>query len=180
MQHLGTTVGITAFVGFMLYRRFKRTVGFQKLTPSRFRFRITVFGIIGCLFLYLGFLHPLNLIADGVGLVCGLVLSHFAIKHTQLEKREDGWYYSTHLGVQVAVLLLLVARIGYKLLTMYTMPPEVLAAANADPAQQFTKDPLTVGVFFVLVSFYIRFLLHLLSEVKRRGNGGDSADPTKI
>lgn len=164
MQHLGTTVGITALIGFMLYRRFKRTVGFQKLTRSRFWFRIILFSLIGCVFLYLGFLHPLNLIADAVGLVCGLVLSHYAIKHTRIEKREDGWYYSTHLGVQIIVMLLLVARIGYKMLSMYTMSPEAMAAANADPTQQFTKDPLTMGVFFVLVSFYIRFFLYLLKQ----------------
>ncbi|MFH5181559.1 hypothetical protein ACHHV8_02380 [Paenibacillus sp. TAB 01] len=167
MQHLGTTVGMTVLIGFILYRRFKRTVGFQKLTRSRFWFRIVLFSLVGCIFLYLGFLHPSNLIADGIGLLCGLVLSHLAVKHTQLEKREDGWYYSTHLGVQIAVLLLLVARVGYKVLTMYTMSPEAIAAANADPAQQFTKDPLTAGIFFVMVSFYIRFFLHLLGETKK-------------
>ncbi|WP_028548892.1 CcdC protein domain-containing protein [Paenibacillus sp. UNC451MF] len=165
MQHLGPTLGIALLVGFMIYRRTKRTIGLQKIVRSRLIFRIIVFGLLGCMFLYLGVLHPINLLADGVGLICGLVLGHYAIKHTQFERQSDGIYYRTHLWVNIAVLALLVGRIAYRLLVMSSQGA-VDYNPSANPMEMYGKDPWTIGIFFVLVSYYIRFFTFLLSKGK--------------
>jgi hypothetical protein len=155
-----------ALIAFGLYRRAKRTIGFQKLGRSRLIFRTVLFGILGCIFLYLGLLHPINLAADGIGLLGGLILSYYAVKHLQFEKRDNGWYYRTHVWVEITVLALLISRIVYKLSSMYLGSPAAFQPGAATSLESFTKDPWTVGIFFVLISFYIRYFTHLLRKQK--------------
>jgi uncharacterized protein YacL len=166
MEHMGSTLLIMVIVAFAIYRRVKRTVGYQKLSRSRLIFRTVMFGLLGCVFLYVGMLHPINLVADGVGLVAGLVLAYYAIKHIRFEKREDAWYYRTTLWVEITVIVLLLGRIAYKLLSMYLYNPAAFESGAASSLESYTKDPLTVGIFFVLISFYIRYFTYLLGKHK--------------
>ncbi|UQZ83600.1 hypothetical protein SK3146_02787 [Paenibacillus konkukensis] len=169
MQHLGPTLGIALLVGLMIYRRTKRTIGLQKLVRSRLLFRTVLFAIIGCVLLYAGFLHPVNLIAAAAGLICGLVLAYYAVKHTEFEQRADGLYYRTHLWVNIAVLVLLVGRIAYRVMQMNAQAPMTDPPAG-NPMEMYGRDPLTVGIFFVLVSYYIRFFTFLLRKEKELGS----------
>ncbi|MEK3913200.1 CcdC protein domain-containing protein [Paenibacillus sp. FSL H7-0331] len=166
MEHLGPTLLIMALIAFGIYRRLKRTIGFQKLNRKRLIFRTTIFGVLGCVFLYAGLLHPIHFIADAVGLAVGLILSYYAIKHIQFEKRDDAWYYRTHLWVEVTLIVLLLGRIVYRLLAMYYLKSDsgMTGAAAAPTLESYTKDPLTVGIFFVLISFYIRYFTYLLRK----------------
>ncbi|NOU93863.1 hypothetical protein GC093_11590 [Paenibacillus sp. LMG 31456] len=166
VRHIAITAGFTVLIAFMLYRRFKRSVGFQKLTRSRLIFRSVLFGVLGCVFLYLGMMHPINFVADAVGMAGGLLLSYYAVKHLRFEKRQDGWYYCTHIGIEVTVLVLFMSRIGYRLIGVYLQDPAAQAAA-ANSMQDFTKDPLTVGIFFVLIAYYLRYFIHLLRKEKQ-------------
>jgi hypothetical protein len=166
--HLASTAGFTVFIAFMLYRRFKRTVGFQKLKRTRLIFRSVMFGLLGCVFLSFGMFHPINFVADAAGLTAGLILSYYAIKHLRLEKREDGWYYRTHLWIEVTVLAIFVGRIVYRLLAMYMQAPGAFyPAPGADPLQGVANDPLTVAVLFVMISYYIRYFVYLLRKEKQ-------------
>jgi uncharacterized protein YacL len=168
MEHLGSTLLIMAIVAFAIYRRVKRTIGYQKLSRSRLIFRTIMFGLLGCVILYIGFLHPINLLADGIGLAAGLVLAYYAIKHIRFEKRADAWYYRTTLWVEITVIVLLLGRIAYKLLSIYMYPAAVAVPPGAAPTLEvYTKDPLTVGIFFVLIAFYIRYFTYLLGKYKQ-------------
>jgi hypothetical protein len=167
MQHIGATAGLTVFIAFMLYRRFKRTIGFQKLKRSRLIFRSVLFGLLGGLFLYMGTLHPISFLADAAGLVGGVILSYYAIKHLRFEKRVDGWYYRTHLWIEVGVLVLFLSRIVYRLLSVYMQSSGTYPAAGADPMQNMEKDPLTAGIFFLIISYYIRYFIFLLRKEKQ-------------
>ncbi|WP_239635556.1 CcdC protein domain-containing protein [Paenibacillus sp. H1-7] len=167
------TLLIALLIGLMMYRRTKRTIGAQKLVRSRLWFRTIVFGIIGCMFLYASFLHPVNFIADFVGLACGLVLAFYAVKHTEFEKRTDGWYYRTSLWVNIAVMALFIGRIAYKLL--YHGAMNAPAPAPVNPIEMYGSDPLTIGIFFVLVAYYIRFFTFLLFKHKELNRTDSSA-----
>ncbi|MDF2963836.1 MAG: hypothetical protein K0S39_5571, partial [Paenibacillus sp.] len=140
VKHIALTAGFMALIAFMLYRRFKRSVGFQKLTRSRLIFRSVMFTLLGCVFLYLGMLHPINFVADAAGLAAGLVLSYYAVKHLRFEKRPDGWYYRTHIGIEVTVLVIFMSRIGYRLVAVYLQDPGV-QATPVNPMQDIAKDP---------------------------------------
>jgi hypothetical protein len=40
-------------------------------------------------------------------------------------------------------------------------------AVPMNPMQDATKDPLTVGIFFVLIAYYLRYFIHLLRKEKQ-------------
>ncbi|SFM15402.1 Protein of unknown function [Paenibacillus sp. 1_12] len=166
MEHMGPTLLIMALIAFGIYRRVKRTIGFQKLSRKRLIFRTTIFSLLGCVFLYTGLLHPIHFIADAIGLAAGLILSYYAIKHIRFEKRDDVWYYRTHLWVEVTIIVLLLGRIVYKLLSVYYLQNGSDMSSAAPSLESYTKDPLTVGIFFVLISFYIRYFTYLLRKQK--------------
>jgi hypothetical protein len=150
------------FIGFFIYRRTKRTIGFQKLSRGRLKFRLTLFSILGLIIFLLGFVHPIHFIGYMIGLAAGIGLGLTAIRHTRFEHRADGWYYRTHLWIEIAVLVLFLSRIVYRL-AFISLSSDAANMNLADPTQ-FTKDPLTAGVFFILVSYYILFFGYLLRE----------------
>ncbi|NEW09229.1 hypothetical protein GK047_24965 [Paenibacillus sp. SYP-B3998] len=149
-------------IGFVIYRRTKRTIGFQRLSPRRLKFRLILFSLIGLIIFMLGFVHPIHFISYAIGLAAGVALGLTAIRHTRFEQRPDGWYYRTHLWVEIAVLVLFLSRIAYRLVFITVVSNS--ASMNPADLSQFTKDPLTAGVFFVIVSYYILFLSYLLRE----------------
>lgn len=149
-------------IGFFIYRRTKRTIGFQKLSRGRLKFRLTLFSILGAIIFLLGFVHPIHFIGYIIGLAAGIALGLTAIRHTLFEHRTDGWYYRTHLWIEITVLVLFLSRIVYRLAFISLSSN----SANMNPVDltQFTKDPLTAGVFFIIVSYYVLFFSYLLRE----------------
>ncbi|MDU0205919.1 hypothetical protein ACYEXS_13360 [Paenibacillus sp. MAH-36] len=147
---------------FFIYRRTKRTIGFQKLAKGRLKFRLTLFSILGIAIFLLGFVHPIHFIGYLIGLAAGAGLGLTAIRHTRFEHRADGCYYRTHLWIEIAVLVLFLSRIIYRV-AFIALSPNASSMNPADPTQ-FTKDPVTAGVFFIIVSYYILFFGYLLRE----------------
>jgi hypothetical protein len=162
MQDWTRYIFAAVLVGFIIYRRTKRTIGFQKLSRKRLMFRTIMFGILGLVILGLGFLHPIFFVADAFGLVGGIALGLFAIRHTRFEKREDVWFYRTHLWVEITVLVLFLGRIAYRML--FIVSASSPSAMNPADPSQLAKDPLTAGIFFVIVSFYLLYFVYLLKE----------------
>ncbi|NRF93893.1 hypothetical protein HQN89_23425 [Paenibacillus frigoriresistens] len=171
------------FIGFFIYRRAKRTIGFQKLSRGRLKFRLTLFSILGALIFLLGFVHPIHFIGYIIGLAAGIALGLTAIRHTLFEHRTDGWYYRTHLWVEITVLVLFLGRIVYRLafISLSTNPATNPANMNPVDPTQFTKDPITAGVFFIIVSYYILFFGYLLREEDNLGPAPlDTADSSDL
>jgi hypothetical protein len=170
MQHFSSALLPIVLIGWMIYRRIRRTVGYQKLIRSRLKFRTGMFALLGLLILAMAFRHPIQFAGDAIGLTGGLVLGYFGIRHLKFEKREEGWFYRTHVWVEVTVLVLFLSRVAYRVVEMVQMPSAVAAnaanAANANPAANFTRDPLTSAVFFVLVTYYVWFYSYLLRKGK--------------
>ncbi|CAH1210541.1 Protein csk22 [Paenibacillus allorhizoplanae] len=149
--------------GFFIYRRVKRTIGFQKLTRGRLIFRLSLFSLFGVVIFLLGFVHPIHFIGYLIGLAGGALLGRTAIRHTRFEHRSDGWYYRTHLWIEITVLVLFLGRIAYRYasVAISTEPTTTFSPAELS---QFTKDPVTAGVFFIIVSYYVLFFSYLLRE----------------
>jgi hypothetical protein len=186
MDHAFSVLIPVVLIGFGIYRRVKRTIGFQQLRPKRMMFRIVVFAIVGLLILSLAFNHPIQYVGDAVGLLCGLTLGYFGIRHLKFEKREQSWFYRTHGTVEAIVLVLFVGRIAYRLIETMVLHPGAMGGAGAtpyaggaggsavaNPYGDFTRDPLTSGVFFVIVSYYICFYGYLLVKAKQLDHDAD-------
>lgn len=182
MNHVFSVLLPVALIGFGIYRRVRRTIGFQKLEPGRLRFRTVLFAVLGLLILALAIYHPIQLVGDAIGLAGGLTLGYFGIRHLRFEKREQGWFYRTHGTVEAIVLVLFIGRIAYRIIETMLLQPGAFsgtgapgAGAGANPYGDFSKDPLTSAVFFVLVSYYLRFFTHLLRKNKELQQHGDGA-----
>lgn len=121
---------------FFIYRRTKRTIGFQSLLraaqipshviqhpgnrhfPTRLRPS-----------------HSFHRLFDWP--CCGAGLGLTAIRHTRFEHRADGWYYRTHLWIEIAVLVLFLSRIIYRVAFIALSPTPT--SMNPADLTQFTK-----------------------------------------
>lgn len=170
MNHFGQIAIPVAVIALVLYRRIRRTIGFQLFSARRLRFRLVLFAVIGVLLLATGIAHPIRYLADAGGIAIGTILAYFAIRHSEFERRGKELYFRTHIGIQTAVVALFIGRIAYRLL--FFAPAGQTAAANQDPMQQFTKDPWTAAVFFILVAYYIGYYSFLLRQEKHHRDVG--------
>lgn len=151
-------------IGFFMYRRIKRSIGFQPFKKGRIRFRMILFGFLGLLIFLASFMHPMSLILDAAGIIAGIVLAKFAIDHTKFEEREENLYYRTHIWIESAVLFLFLSRIATRLVMLLTLDK---SAQSPDQVQGQLSSPLTAGTFFLLITFYLIYYTNVL----RKGSG---------
>jgi hypothetical protein len=173
MNHVFSVLLPVVLIGFAMYRRVRRTIGFQKLEPGKLRFRTALFTVLGLLVLVLAVYHPVQFIGDAIGLAGGLTLGYFGIRHLRFEKREQGWFYRTHATVEAIVLVLFIGRIAYRVIETMLAQPGALSGtgvpgpdAGANPYGNISRDPITSSVIFVLISYYLLFFTHLLRKNK--------------
>lgn len=130
------------------------------------------FSLLGGIIFLLGFIHPIHYIGYGLGLAGGTYLGLTANRYTRFEHRNYGWYYRTHLWVEVAVLVLFLGRIAYR----YAVIAVTTTQFNPAELAQFTKDPVTAGVFFIIVSYYVLYFSYLLRESSKLASSAPAAD----
>ena len=95
-----------AVLAFAIYRRIRRNIGRQALSPGRLTARIGIFSLIGALVLFAA-LRDLNLLgAMLAGLAGGVALAWFGLRHTQFEVTPEGRFYTPHtyIGAFVSAL----------------------------------------------------------------------------
>ncbi|HWY36390.1 MAG TPA: hypothetical protein VNX68_17225 [Nitrosopumilaceae archaeon] len=153
-------------IGFLIYRRVQRTIGFQKYSPNRLKFRIGLLSIIAIVLLVLTFLHPISLISDGLGIILGLVLVYFAIKNTIFDNRVDGLFYRTHIWIELTVLFLFFARLIYRFYQMSVVMEKVHSGEQMSDKLNDIRNPLTAVVLFIMCTYYISYFLFVLKQAK--------------
>jgi Protein of unknown function (DUF1453). len=163
MDQLSSYIIPLLVILFVMYRRFKRTVGFQPFKPGRLKVRIGIFSVIGILLLATGFPHPAIYLSDALGIACGAVIAYYAIKHSRFELRDETLFYRTHVGIETLVVLLFIGRIAFRIIEMIgnggTTPMDQTAQM-----QQYTNDPITAVIFFLLVAYYIGYFTFILRK----------------
>ncbi|ERI07842.1 hypothetical protein [Aneurinibacillus aneurinilyticus] len=164
------TIGQYAIPVFLVllivYRKVRKTIGFQLFRPNRLRIRMALFLLIGFLILWSSFIHPILYLADAAGIICGITLAMLAIKHSMFEQREKELYYRTHIGIETTILILFIGRFAYRFLVIFSMEQAAAAESQLD-MKQYIKDPWTAGIFFVVVAYYIWYYAHILREGKK-------------
>lgn len=169
MNAIGQYAIPIAIIALVIYRRTKRSIGFQKLSVRRMNVRLGFFAFIGLLLLLLAIRHPIMLVGYAVGIAGGLVLARYAALHFKTEARGDGLYYRTHIWIESTVLALFLGRIAYRMIEMAAMPASV-AEMPADPGAM-VKDPVTGGILFVIIAYYFAYYLFAMRKAKSLGGG---------
>jgi hypothetical protein len=160
---LVTPILLTIFVAFAMYRRVRRNIGRQPVTPARMQWRIGILGIVGALILFVS-LRDMNLFGAMVcGVAGGVALGWFGLRHTKFESTPEGKFYTPHTYIGMFVSLLLLARIAYRFIAVY---PAMHAATQADanPFAAYQKSPLTLAILGVVVGYYIAYYLGVLAK----------------
>jgi len=169
-------VGIGLLVAFGLYRRIRRSIGRRKVTRA-FVLRGGLSALIA-VFLLASIAHDalaghLVLLAGGaLGVALGAILGALGLRLAEFEREAGDLYVTTNRYVSVAVVALLVVRIGYRLVVGYgaigrlgsatganaTAPKAAgVGAAGAAPGSSGLstfQDPLTLGVVGLLFAYY--------------------------
>jgi hypothetical protein len=156
---------IAVLVVFAVYRRLRRSFGRQPLRPRRMTIRMVLLVVIGCALTPLAFRSVQFLSAELAGAALGIALGLWGAERTRFLMSGDRLHYVPHTYTGIAVSLLFLGRLAFRLVQMYwgSHSPNGAYANSipaADPAQAFTtgpmvRSPLTVGLLFVLIGYYV-------------------------
>lgn len=160
-------------VALVMYRRTKKSIGFQKLAVRRMKFRLGFFAFAALMLMLVASAHPVMYAGYAAGIAGGLLLARYGARHFTTERREDGLYYRTHIWIETTVLALFLGRIAYRLIEM-AVNPAAAQAMGTDPGAM-AKDPITGGILFVIISYYFAYYVFVMRQAKLMEAEGPAA-----
>jgi hypothetical protein len=157
---------------FVIYRRLRRNFGRQTLSPTRMGLRVTVLVVLALALAPTALRSSQFLLADIAGLAVGIALGLYGAERTRFQTLAGRLHYVPHTYTGIAVSLLLVGRLAYRLVAVYGS--NAGAANAADMTQPFSssalaKSPLTMGMLYVVIGYYVCYFGVVLWKSKRIG-----------
>jgi len=157
---------------FLIYRRFRRNFGQQPLRPIRMQIRIGVLILVGGLLLPTAFRSAAFLSAMLAGVTVGVALAVWGGSRTRYLRISDQLYYVPHTYTGVAVSLLFLGRLIYRVVQIYSNAHVARSVAAEASKQAFVpssmlSSPLTLSLFFVLMGYYVCYYSIVLLKSKR-------------
>jgi len=149
-----------AFIIFVVYLRLRRMFGRQVLSPARMTLRMTLFAVVSALLLPTALRSAAFAGAAAGGLAVGILLALWGASQTRFERAGTRLYYVPHTYTGVAVSLLFLGRVVFRLLPAYQSTHDGGASLFAGPPQglsSFVSSPSTLGLFFVLSGYYVGY-----------------------
>jgi hypothetical protein len=148
-----------AVVVFAVYRRLRRSFGRQLLRPTRMTVRVVLLTVIVCLLAPLALRSAQYLGAECAGAALGIGLGIWGAQRTRFLMAGERLYYVPHTYTGIAVSLLFVARLVYRIVQVYGAS-HAAGGAYPDPSAgsapaAMVRSPLTAGIFFVLAGYYL-------------------------
>jgi hypothetical protein len=156
------TLVAVPLVGFMLYRRLRRTFGRQPFTPKRMVFRMILLSAV-CVLLLVGTpATTASLGAAAAGLVLGVALAMVGLMHTHVEATAEGKFYTPNKWIGLVVTALFVGRLAGRLFTISERATQL--ASGASPFAGVQRSPVTLGLFFLLAGYYVTYYAGVLRK----------------
>lgn len=161
-----TPILVGALVVWGVYRRLRRTFGRQRVQAWRLWLRITLLTLVGGLIVATAASHnPQALEALVAGVACGAVLGYLGLRHTRFEVTAEGRFYTPHTYIGLVVTVLFLGRLLYRFLYL-SFGANATGGANPDFALAYQRSPLTLGIFGVLVGYYVFFYAGILLRTR--------------
>jgi hypothetical protein len=99
----------------------------------------------------------------------GVALALWGAAHTRFVRNADRLYYVPHTYTGMAVSLLFIGRLGYRLVQVYG------SADQSFTAPSLVRSPLTIGLYFVLMGYYVCYYSVVLWKSKHVGTAAMEA-----
>lgn len=152
-----TLLVLLPLIAWRVYARFRRMVGRQRLSRIRPWITLTLFPILLVLLCWAAHEHldRLGWLAGGLGF--GGLLGIFGLRKTRFEPTPQGLFYTPNAHLGIALSLLFVGRIAYRLFEVYTAEPMAQHGMG-----DFARSPVTLAVFGLLAGYYISYAIGLV------------------
>ena len=152
-----TSVLLAAFLAWAILRRVRRSFGRQPVQPARIWFRIGALTLAGGLIVATSAARDARVFEALIaGLACGSALAYVGLRHTRFEVTPEGRFYTPHTYIGLAVTALFLGRLLYRVFYV-SYGANAMADTAQNPALVYQRSPLTVGIFAVLVGYYLLF-----------------------
>jgi hypothetical protein len=161
---------IAGLAVLLIYRRFRRSFGRQPIRPVRMWIRIALLIVLSCSLLPLAFKSGQFLVAELAGAMAGLALGFWGARHTRYATYEGRLHYVPHTYTGIAVSLLFIGRLVYRIVEWYGQNRALGGALDASQGlapPPMVRSPLTVGLIFVVVGYYVCYYAMVLWKSKR-------------
>jgi len=164
-------------IPLMIYRRLRRSFGRQPLRPTRMTVRMIILAALGASLAPAALRSSGFLAGEAAGAAFGAALALWGAKRTRFLTQNAQLYYVPHTYAGIAVSLLVAGRIAYRLVQIYSAGGLVSAGAGPGnspagaPPASMVQSPLTVGIFFVLIGYYLCYYSWLLWKSKHIAAG---------
>ncbi len=153
-------VAIGTLVAWRIYARMRRLIGRQRLTIVRPWISVIVFPLILLMLLSTTLFQPEGTAvaaASAVGAAIGVGLGRYGTHLTKFEATPAGLFYTPNAHLGIALTLLLLVRIAYRVAHLY------IGGRGSDlPSPPMTSTPLTLAIFATLAGYYTTYAIGLL------------------
>ena len=161
-----TPILIAALLIWAIVRRLRRTFGRQPVQPARIWLRIGILTIAGGLIAASSVTRGAEMLAAlAAGLACGAALAYIGLRHTRFEVTPEGRFYTPHTYIGLAVTLLFLGRLAYRFLYLGG-GANGMFAPDPNAAAAYQRSPLTLGIFGVLIGYYLLFYAGVLRKTR--------------
>jgi hypothetical protein len=145
-----------------VYVRVRRNIGRQPLVVKHLKVRVWIFAVVTVLFGVGASLHLPLLLALLGGLAGSVVLAWAGIRLTRFERTDAGDFYTPNTLIGVALSLLLVGRVVYRMAVLY---PLATSGDMARPPSAF-QSPLTLAILGLTFGYYIAYYVGIVVRAR--------------
>ena len=146
-------------IAWRMYARIKRNIGRQTYSKRRPWVTMAIFPLLIVLLGLGAYSHhrPALFAALAGGILGGVVLGIYGIRHTKFEATAEGMFYTPNAHIGIALSVLFIGRVVYRMFVLYSMDPYAAQSPN-----DFAASPLTLGIFGLLAGYYVTYAIGLV------------------
>lgn len=149
----------TAGIGWLYYRRIRRSFGRQPWQPKRTVARLVLVSLVAASLVCAAVFLPHVGAGIATGAVLGAGLGVLALKHTHAQLTEGKRYYTPNPWIGGGLSLLLLGRLAWR------WSQGALTGGSAQVAQQ--ASPLTLGIAATLIAYSLVYTSGLLLRMRK-------------
>jgi len=155
--HLLIVIAFTALVVWRAQARIRRLLGRQRLSTVRPWITVIVLPLVLVLLLATSLAHPATEAAALAGALVGAGLGVLGTRLTKFEVTPAGLFYTPNAHLGIALSLLFVGRIGWRLVQIF-----MIGLPQPGQPDDFATSPLTLSVVGLLFGYYISYAVGLM------------------